>query len=638
MALPPLKVNIGANTEGLDQGVDQANRKLGTMTGTAQRVGKSIDRIGDRAKALGKQMTAITGAITAAAGGLLLLTKRSAESANEIGKAARTAGVNVEAFQELQFAIGQIANVSDSQFADAMQKLSRRMGLAADGQTSYMDALERVGVSQEEIQSGAVTTEEVMNRLNKAMSEMDSQAQATATASLLLGERQGPKIGAAMRENADAMDQARQSARDLGLVMSSDFIRQSESMVDQFDVLSRQMEILRADLAEKIIPLLVEDLIPAIQNKVIPAIEVWIEKIGEIVSWFQDLPAPVQEAIGVVAAALGASGPVLIALGVMAKAFAAIIAATGPIGLFIAAATIAAAAWAKWGDDIKAAVGSAIDFITDKFDALMDRIQGIIDRARAVKDAISDALSLGSDRRPTATQGRAGGAARAAATSSPEGAGQAMAEGLAQGLGQGLEDHEDEIRAYIKSLPEAARDELEIRSPSRVFDRIGRNIGDGLAGGIGATAEMTNRAVRAHTDTAQQTAADATSNILGSMSQLFQGSKPIAAAQALINTYQGITEALKLPFPASLAAAAKVAAQGFAAVQGIRGASPGGGGTASGGGGTAQAQQQQTPLEVRATFQGDFFTAGQVQQGVSDLFEQLEGEAQRRGLNLTVVA
>ena len=123
---------------------------------------------------------------------------------------------------------------------------------------------------------------------------------------------------------------------------------------------------------------------------------------------------------------------------------------------------------------------------------------------------------------------------------------------------------------------------------------------------------------------------------------MFRIAQAAGIANAIISTHRGITKALELGWPQGPIAAAAIAARGFASVAAIRSQSfsggGGGGGTASGGGGTAQAQQQQTPLEVRATFQGDFFTAGQVQQGVSDLFEQLEGEAQRRGLNLTVVA
>jgi hypothetical protein len=83
--------------------------------------------------------------------------------------------------------------------------------------------------------------------------------------------------------------------------------------------------------------------------------------------------------------------------------------------------------------------------------------------------------------------------------------------------------------------------------------------------------------VKAVTDAAQTA-----SKMLGAMATLFKGSKPIAVAQALVNTFLGVTEALKLPFPENIAAAAVVAAQGMAAIKTIMSASPSGGGAATG--------------------------------------------------------
>jgi tape measure domain-containing protein len=99
-----------------------------------------------------------------------------------------------------------------------------------------------------------------------------------------------------------------------------------------------------------------------------------------------------------------------------------------------------------------------------------------------------------------------------------------------------------------------------------------------------------------------------TSATLGAM---FKESKTAAIAQALINTYQGITQALTLPPPYSFAMAALVGAQGFAQVAAIRstskesgggggagasssGASAGGGGGGDGGGASTGAGLSQT--------------------------------------------
>lgn len=56
---------------------------------------------------------------------------------------------------------------------------------------------------------------------------------------------------------------------------------------------------------------------------------------------------------------------------------------------------------------------------------------------------------------------------------------------------------------------------------------------------------------------------------LNALGQLFEGSKAIAVAQALVNTYQGITAGLKLGYPLAIPAVAFAALSGFAAVKNI---------------------------------------------------------------------
>lgn len=75
-------------------------------------------------------------------------------------------------------------------------------------------------------------------------------------------------------------------------------------------------------------------------------------------------------------------------------------------------------------------------------------------------------------------------------------------------------------------------------------------------------------------------------NGLNALSELFEGSKAIAVAQALVNTYEGISAGVKLGYPMAIPAVAFAALSGFAAVRNIlktnkNSSSPGGDGGAS---------------------------------------------------------
>jgi hypothetical protein len=113
--------------------------------------------------------------------------------------------------------------------------------------------------------------------------------------------------------------------------------------------------------------------------------------------------------------------------------------------------------------------------------------------------------------------------------------------------------------------------------------------------------------------------------------------KVFGAAQALISAYQGAAEALKLPFPANIAAAATVLAKGIGFVNAIRSVNSGGGGGGGGGaGGRSGASQSQapaqTPLDVRLTGFGpnDLFTGDMI----GGLLDRLSTEAGDRGYRI----
>ena len=126
-------------------------------------------------------------------------------------------------------------------------------------------------------------------------------------------------------------------------------------------------------------------------------------------------------------------------------------------------------------------------------------------------------------------------------------------------------------------------------------------------------------------------------NALGAFNdKAFKLAKVAGAAQALISTFQGAAEALKLPFPANLSAAAAVTAKGLGLVAAIKGVSSSG--TSGGGGGGAGAAAAapvaaQSPLNVRLSGlgAGDSITGGQL----SSLFDRLQNEAGDRGLQVS---
>jgi len=107
--------------------------------------------------------------------------------------------------------------------------------------------------------------------------------------------------------------------------------------------------------------------------------------------------------------------------------------------------------------------------------------------------------------------------------------------------------------------------------------------------------------------------------------------KVFGAAQALISTYQGAAEALKLPFPQNLAAAAAVIAKGIGLVNAIKGVSASGATAAPSGGGASGSGSADAPQQNLQTMNfsivNDSFGIGE------NIIRQIVGQINTAGRN-----
>lgn len=807
MSLPPLKINFDADTGAISSAVDNVAQEMEKLESATKRIGRGVQNFGSQLQGAGRRMLPVSGAVAGTATAMFGLAASTAKAGNEIAKTARSTGFGQQALQELQFAIGQASDVTEGEFTKGLQSLNRRMDEAANGNERYAESFDKIGVSVEDIQDGTVSTEDVFNKLNEALQETESASEAAGIASDLLGSRLGRQLGPQLREVGGDLEGLRDRFNDLGLAIDDDTIAQSEQAIDQMSELRQQFSALGRIVGAAMLPALMS-LGDTMQETVIPAITRGVEHITNMIDWFSELPEGVQTAAGAIAAALGTGGPVLIALGTLTKVIGGLIAATGPIGLFIAAATALYAAWQIWGDDIialfdrvskwisgivddiKGAISSGFNAARDTamrtvnrlttgvqnlfgalpdgvqsslremgegimnvmrgyvrlftsvitgdwrgavdafkglfqdipeaigkvFDAVVEIIKAIIPAARsalselpdiaitsfanmaeAAVDAIGvmrqwimermqgivaalkeipaqmmevgrdiirglwnglkeawDNFSITDTVRGWGT-GMVDAISEAVGRKSPATEFYAVGEDIVAGLNNGIRDHSDESEELMRGLGTRLRDAFrgsEEEEESQ-FRQLGMHAAQGTAEGVQAGAPSAvaavegmardmNRAMSVGANAMQQTTSGMVSDVLGSLGQLFEGNKAIAAAQAIVNTMQGITEALKLPFPASLAAAAQVAARGAAALAGIRSSSPGGNqsmpNTSRGGGGggsmssgasaTTSAQQQAPTTTFQFTLQNDPMGFGE--QFARQMIEQLN-EASANG-------
>ena len=564
--LPALTLKIGADTIDLEKALSSVSGAINKLEDRTKRAGESLKEFGEKSSNLGKKMLPYSAGIAAVGGALLGLGQNAANSARDIERFSQVSNTSTDDFQRMAAGARHVG-IQQEKLADIFKDVNDRVGdFNATGAGPMADFFEniapKVGVTADQFArlSGPEALQLYVSSLEKAgvnQQDMTFYLEAMASdASLLI-----PLLaegGTEMRRLGDAAAQA-------GAIMDKDAIAAAKKYNEQLTTLKDGLTGAGNAIGSAMMPVMLE-LVGAINEHVVPAISAMAGGISKAIEWFGQLPGPVQEAAALVGAALGVGGPILLAVGAMSSAIGGLIASTGPVGLFIAAASLAYGAWQIWGDDIMALIGTVGAWFSEKFTAIgqsvNDGFAAVGEVTEWVKEQFNGLMEW-----------------FAALPERFMEFGRNIITGLWDGLKAAWDEFSitDTIAGWAGGIKDSFAGMLGIQSPSRVFHEYGMNIGEGLRNGITDSFGMVQSAVAGLADQTTGGAFDMAKGVVDAMGQMFKGSKPIAMAQALINTFQGMTEALKLPFPANLAAVAKVAAQGFAAVQGISSANPGSG-------------------------------------------------------------
>lgn len=580
-------------------GLRDGQRELQNLVGEGARAEGAIEGQSRRTAASWGRMAARAGMAVAAIGtGITLAVRGQLNDIDRLAKDAQRLALPVDMLSQMQHA-AELSGASIEGMQRGLRNVSRTM-------VNNGERFEELGIAIRGVDGEMRPVIDVFEDAADRIAAMEDGADKTALAMQLFGERAGPELIPMLNQGRDGIRDMREEADRLGLTISGDTAAAAQAFNDNITRLTGAgrgfWRMISADLA--------------------PTLERFSGVVVDLVGRLGEMSPRMRSMFSNGALVLAVLTPLVAVVG----AFAAAIALIGAPALAVAAgiAAITAAAIAFW-PEIKAAgqavygfadsIG-AIDAVKIFFEGMMEQGRNFIDLFRAIFTAdlpeILNSLTAifqqpmqtitalwESDFAMPLREIMAGVGANIQETFNglvtyfQELPGRFLQFGrdIIMGLWQGLQDawNEFSITDMVTGWAGGIRDSfagmLGIRSPSQVFQEFGMNIGQGLANGISEGMGLAQRAMSAVAGALTSDASGMVSSVLGSLGQMFQGSKPIAAAQALINTFQGMTEALKLPFPGNLAAAAAVAAQGFAAVRGIQSARPG----SSGGGGAVSA-------------------------------------------------
>lgn len=203
---------------------------------------RSIDKSQTKVSKFGSVADKMLAGITVAA--ITMVVKKvgdmvvaTAQATDRVDKMSQKIGISRTAFQEWDFILSQSgASVDGLQMG--VKTLSNAADEARKGTALYAESFDRLGVSVTDVNGDMKDQETLFNEVFKALANVDNQTERTAIANKLLG-RSATELAPAFNAGADAIENMRAQAHQLGLVMGDELIDQGVVLTDNIDKLKR---------------------------------------------------------------------------------------------------------------------------------------------------------------------------------------------------------------------------------------------------------------------------------------------------------------------------------------------------------------------------------------------------------------
>ncbi len=205
-----------------DKSIDETTKK-GESAGS--KLGKAFNTIGKAAVTMGTATVAAAGTLGTAAYGMAMST---AEQADYIDKLSERTGINREELQRWKHAADQ-SGVSVDSFQNGIKKMTDVIDSANQGSKSAQTALERLGLSLDDL--NGMSTEEQFDTITAALADMEQGAERNAIGNDLLGKSYTEMLPL-LNAGSKGMAALKQEADDLGIVMSEDTVKAGVKLGD----------------------------------------------------------------------------------------------------------------------------------------------------------------------------------------------------------------------------------------------------------------------------------------------------------------------------------------------------------------------------------------------------------------------
>lgn len=244
MQILELFAKLTADTSGFDKAMKSADR-------SGKNLKNSLDSTFSKIK------TIVAGALSVAVvkkgvQSILSLANEVSEVGDKIDKQSQALGLSRKAYQEWEYILSQNGASIDS-LGTSMKTLNSLILSAADGSEEAKDSFSELGLGIHEIEN--LSVEDQFEAVIRAFQKMPAGAEKSALAVKIFGKN-GMELLPLLNQADTSIDELRQRAEELGLIMSDDAVDASVEYGDSLEDLQRTFNSFKYSIGSKILPTL----------------------------------------------------------------------------------------------------------------------------------------------------------------------------------------------------------------------------------------------------------------------------------------------------------------------------------------------------------------------------------------------
>lgn len=320
------------NVEYTEADISKLNNQLEDTTKKINELGNAnLNKLSKVGSNLTKYVTApILGAVTA----LTTLSIKSAETADELGDQASKLGMSVEALQEWNY-VAKLLAVDNEQLQKAFTKTNSLLGDLASGNTSSAtDALEKLGITYDDLKGKNV--DQAFEIIRNALANLEDETLRVGIANDIFGEKIGTDLQQLLSASSTEIDNFRNECQELGVITEEE-VEASAKFNDELDKVKQELQTLGVELAQILLPIMTEFL-TYLKDSIIPKISEWANKLANM---NDTTKKTILVVIGLVAA-IGPAIKIITTIIPIVKGLSTALTATGTSGFFAGAGISAA--------------------------------------------------------------------------------------------------------------------------------------------------------------------------------------------------------------------------------------------------------------------------------------------------------